>query len=94
MNWTSPEVTIKKRKPWTRTYNIISLDIRTKRFTNNYPNPRKQPRIELTDEDRQRVIAEFAEVMKREPTDEEKETLFIEERKLKQTHLNIGSNQG
>lgn len=65
--------------------NSVTLDPVTKRFTQlNDPESEKHPKVELTKEEEKRVIDEFREVMGREPTEEEKEELFIEEKKLKQ----------
>lgn len=60
----------------------IILDPITKRFVqlNDPPKPHK---VELTKQDKERVLEEFKEVMEREATEEEKEDLFREERKIK-----------
>lgn len=64
--------------------NSVTFDSITKRFTQlDDPPPKKAPKVELTEEDERRVIESFKEIMKREPTEEEKETLFVEERKIK-----------
>lgn len=68
--------------------NNITLDSETKRFIQIKP-PEKLPPVELTLEDKARVLEEFRQIFKREPDPEEIEELFIEELKLKN---NIGSN--
>lgn len=68
----------------------VIFDLVTKRFTQIDP-PEKPPKVELTLEDKKRVIAEFRAIFNREPDQEEIEELFIEERKLKN---NSGSNRG
>lgn len=69
--------------------NSVTLDPITKKFTQLDP-PEKQPKVELTKEDKERVVKDFVEIMGRKPDQEEIEELFIEERKLKN---NSGSNQ-
>ena len=80
MDWTSPTpITMRRRG---RNHKNVALDPVTKKFIqlNDPPKPHK---VELTLADKKRVIDEFKEVMGREPTEEEKEELFIEERKIK-----------
>ena len=64
----------------------IILDSVTKKFTqlNDSPKPEKQPKVELTEDDKAGLIADFKEVMGRPPDEAEKESLFVEERKIKQ----------
>ena len=52
------------------------------------PKPEKPPKVELTKADKKRVIDEFKEVMEREPTEEEVEELYAEEKKLKRGKSN------
>lgn len=66
-----------------RRKNSITLDPVTKTFAEVDP-PSRPVKVELTKEDKERVIKDFVEVMKREPTEEEVETLLTEEKKIKQ----------
>lgn len=64
--------------------NSITLDSVTKRFIQlNDPEPERPPKVELTRAEKENLIKDFKEVMEREPTEEEKETMFVEERKLR-----------
>ena len=57
----------------------------TKRFTQlNNPVEVKPPPVVLTNKEKEELIKEFKEIFKREPTEEEKEELFLEELKIKQ----------
>jgi len=62
--------------------NSITFDRATKTFTQLDP-PEKPVKVELTVEDKKRVIEEFRGLFNREPDEEEKEDLFLEELKLK-----------
>ena len=63
----------------------VMLDPITKRFTqvNNPPNVRPLE-VVLTNGEKEKVIKEFREIFGREPTEAEKEELFLEELKIKQ----------
>lgn len=64
--------------------NTIIYDLATKKFTEIKPLPVvKPPPVELTPEEKSRLIAEFEEIFKREPGQEETLELFSEELKLK-----------
>lgn len=79
MNWNAGPVTIRRRR---RNYSNVSYDPITKKFTQVNDPPKEKP-VELTEDDKERVIKDFKEVMGREPTEEEVEELLIEERKIK-----------
>ena len=79
MNWDAGPVTIRRRG---RNHSNVSLDPITKTFIQQDP-PEKQVKVELTIADKERVIEDFKEVMGRLPDEAEKESLFIEERKIK-----------
>lgn len=66
-----------------RRKNSIIYNPITKTFAEVDP-PEKWHRAVLTEQDKVRLIADFKAVMKREPTEEEVETLLTEERKIKQ----------
>lgn len=62
----------------------IILDPITKKFIQlNDPKPEKPVKIELTLAEKKRLVKEFVELFDRQPNEEEKETLFSEELKLK-----------
>lgn len=65
--------------------NIVIYDLASKKFTEIKPLPpvAKPPPVELTEDEKNRLIAEFEEIFKREPDEEETQTLYEEELKLK-----------
>lgn len=63
--------------------NSITYNETTKIFTQLDP-PEEKHRVELTEDDKARLIRDFVEVMKREPSEEEVLTLMVEEKKIKQ----------
>ena len=62
--------------------NSVTFNPITKTFTQSAP-PEKQPRVELTVAEKERLIGDFRDVFKRSPDEDEIETLFIEERKIR-----------
>lgn len=72
--------------------NSVTLDPITKKFTQINP-PEKLPKVELTEEDEERVVKQFRDIFNRDPSPDELLELYIEERKIKQEHLNNGSSQ-
>lgn len=60
----------------------VIFDPVTKRFAQLDP-PDRPHKIKLSEEDEARLIKDFKEVMKREPTEEEVETLMVEERRIR-----------
>ena len=82
MNWNAGPVTIRRRR---RNHSNVTLDPITKTFIqlNDPPKPEKQPKVELTEDDKKRVLGEFRRIFNREPDPDELEELYIEERKVK-----------
>jgi len=66
-----------------RRRNSMAYNPITKRFIEIDP-PEKPPRVELTEEEKKKVIESFKEIIKREPTPDEVEELLSEELKIKQ----------
>lgn len=71
---------------------IVVYDPVTKKFTQiDNPQVKEKPlEVVLTEEEKNRVIDAFKDIMEREPDQEEIEELFSEEVKLKQAEAVIG----
>lgn len=64
--------------------NSITFDPIAKKFTKVNDPPEKPLPVELTEEEKRSVIAEFKDIFGRSPNEAEIEELFLEEVKLKQ----------
>lgn len=67
--------------------NSITYDRITRKFTQLNPGPEKQPKVELTKADKKRVLEEFRELFNRDPSPDELDELYFEERKLKRKKI-------
>jgi hypothetical protein len=72
-----------------RNHRNVTLDIISRKFTQVHePKHEKPLKMELTEEERKRVVRDFIELFDRPPSQKEKEELFIEERKIKEGKTN------